>query len=60
MLVIAIQGKCEVRKKKDLPALDSPAMFEHLYDPENIAIKLVTKFPLLLHVLLFFFILLMF
>jgi hypothetical protein len=52
--VIAIQGKCEVKKKKDLPALDNTAIFENLNDPENKAIKLVTKFPLLLHVLLFF------
>ncbi len=39
MPVIAIQGKCEVRKKKDLPALDSPAMFEHLYDPDKHSYK---------------------
>ena len=54
MPVIAIQGKCEVKKKKDLPALDNTAIFENLNDPENKAIKLVTKFPLLLHVLLIF------
>lgn len=42
---IAIQGKCEVRKKKDLPALDSTAILdymffcEHVYDPVNEAVK---------------------
>jgi DNA (cytosine-5)-methyltransferase 1 len=48
---IAIQGKCEVRKKKDLPALDSTAILdhmffcEHVYDPVNEPVKqMMTKF----------------
>uniref|UniRef100_A0A7N0T469 DNA (cytosine-5)-methyltransferase n=1 Tax=Kalanchoe fedtschenkoi TaxID=63787 RepID=A0A7N0T469_KALFE len=40
-----IEGKCEVRKKVDLPLLSVPAVFEHvffcelLYDPSNGALK---------------------
>ncbi|KAK6939353.1 DNA (cytosine-5)-methyltransferase 1, replication foci domain [Dillenia turbinata] len=40
-----IEGKCEVRKKHDLPCSDSPALFEHiffcerLYDPSNGSLK---------------------
>ncbi|GMH24456.1 hypothetical protein Nepgr_026299 [Nepenthes gracilis] len=40
-----LEGKCEVRKKHDLPSLDGPAVyehlffFEHLYDPNSGAIK---------------------
>ncbi|KAK9287513.1 hypothetical protein L1049_015934 [Liquidambar formosana] len=43
--VVAIEGKCEVRKKHDLPSLDGPAIFEHmffcehLYDPDQGAVK---------------------
>lgn len=45
--VSAIEGKCEVRKKQDIPMANSPAIFdhiffcEHLYDPEKGAIKKV-------------------
>ncbi|KAJ7970086.1 DNA (cytosine-5)-methyltransferase [Quillaja saponaria] len=50
-LVIAIEsleGKCEVRRKHDLPASSAPAIFqhiffcEHLYDPSNGSLK---QFP---------------
>ncbi|XP_058090030.1 DNA (cytosine-5)-methyltransferase 1B-like [Magnolia sinica] len=40
-----IEGKCEVRKKHDLPSLDGPAIFEHIffseymYDPSKGALK---------------------
>lgn len=40
-----VEGKCEVRKKNDLPACSSPSMFqhiffcEHLYDPSKGSIK---------------------
>uniref|UniRef100_A0A7N0U3N0 DNA (cytosine-5)-methyltransferase n=1 Tax=Kalanchoe fedtschenkoi TaxID=63787 RepID=A0A7N0U3N0_KALFE len=40
-----IEGKCEVRKKVDLPPLNVPAVFEHvffcelLYDPSNGSLK---------------------
>ncbi|KAK2987011.1 hypothetical protein RJ640_024909 [Escallonia rubra] len=43
--MVAIEGKCEVKKKQDLSALDSTFVFEHiffcenLYDPENGALK---------------------
>ncbi|KAA8536618.1 hypothetical protein F0562_029096 [Nyssa sinensis] len=43
--LIAIEGKCEVRRKQDLPPLDGLAIFEHiffcehLYDPDNGALK---------------------
>ncbi|KAL4010525.1 hypothetical protein IC575_030022 [Cucumis melo] len=45
MPVSAIEGKCEVRKKQDIPVANYPAIFdhiffcEHLYDPEKGAIK---------------------
>lgn len=41
----AIEGKCEVRKKHDLPALDSPVIFDHIffceyiYDPAKGSLK---------------------
>ncbi|KAL9689698.1 hypothetical protein QQ045_010087 [Rhodiola kirilowii] len=41
----AIEGRCEVRKKIDLPPLSVPAVFEHvffcelLYDPSNGSLK---------------------
>lgn len=47
MPVSAIEGKCEVRKKQDIPVANYPAIFdhiffcEHLYDPEKGAIKKV-------------------
>ncbi|CAM8988592.1 unnamed protein product [Rhodiola kirilowii] len=40
-----IEGRCEVRKKTDLPSLSVPAVFEHvffcelLYDPSNGSLK---------------------
>ncbi|KAK1571092.1 hypothetical protein Q3G72_011829 [Acer saccharum] len=43
--IIGIEGKCDIRKKHDLPSLDSPVTFEHvffcehLYDPDKGAIK---------------------
>ncbi|TXG69970.1 hypothetical protein EZV62_004905 [Acer yangbiense] len=43
--IIAIEGKCDIRKKHDLPSMDSPVIFEHiffcehLYDPDKGAIK---------------------
>ncbi|PRQ32904.1 putative DNA (cytosine-5-)-methyltransferase [Rosa chinensis] len=41
----SIEGKCEVRKRSDLPECDAPAMFEHiffcehLYDPSKGSLK---------------------
>ncbi|KAL6956133.1 DNA (cytosine-5-)-methyltransferase [Sarracenia purpurea var. burkii] len=41
----AIEGKCEVRRKQDLPFMDAPAIFQHVffceyfYDHNNGAIK---------------------
>ncbi|XP_015580058.1 DNA (cytosine-5)-methyltransferase 1B isoform X1 [Ricinus communis] len=43
--ILDIQGKCEVRKKHDLPSFDKLAIFEHIffcehiYDPEKGTIK---------------------
>ncbi|KAJ9174785.1 hypothetical protein P3X46_013390 [Hevea brasiliensis] len=34
--IVAIQGKCEVRKKHDLPPLYSPAIFEHIIFCEHL------------------------
>ncbi|GAB4846818.1 hypothetical protein Ancab_025825 [Ancistrocladus abbreviatus] len=40
-----VQGKCEVRKKQELPTLDGPAVYEHLffcaylYNPSNGGLK---------------------
>lgn len=48
--VSAIEGKCEVRKKQDIPMSNCPVIFdhiffcEHLYYPEKGAIKKVTIF----------------
>lgn len=45
---MAIEGKCEVRKKHELPAFNAPAEFQHIffcqsqYDPDTRAIKKVT------------------
>jgi DNA (cytosine-5)-methyltransferase 1 len=42
-----IEGKCEVRKKNDIPACDAPAIFqqvffcERLYDPSKGSLKQV-------------------
>lgn len=50
--VSAIEGKCEVRKKQDIPIANCPVIFdhiffcEHLYDPEKGAIKKVIIFLL--------------
>ncbi|XAR69644.1 DNA (cytosine-5-)-methyltransferase [Bertholletia excelsa] len=41
----AIEGRCEVRKKHDLPSCDAPALFEHIffceyiYDPSKGSLK---------------------
>ncbi|KAF2294010.1 hypothetical protein GH714_006371 [Hevea brasiliensis] len=37
--IVAIQGKCEVRKKHDLPPLDSPAIFEHIIFCEHVKLS---------------------
>ncbi|KAL7235643.1 hypothetical protein ACSBR1_019021 [Camellia fascicularis] len=43
--LIAIEGKCEVRRKQDLPFMDAPVIFQHIffceyfYDHNNGAIK---------------------
>lgn len=47
LTVEAIRGKCEVRKKSDVPTSDSPALFQHifycerLYDPIKGSLKQV-------------------
>ncbi|KAF2293982.1 hypothetical protein GH714_006060 [Hevea brasiliensis] len=38
--IVAIQGKCEVRKKHDLPPLDSPAIFEHIIFCEHLPVHI--------------------
>lgn len=44
----AIEGKCEVRKKSDIPTCSAAATFdhiffcEHLYDPSRGSLKQVT------------------
>lgn len=46
-----IEGKCEIRKKKDLGPQDVPYtpdhifFCEHLYDPSRGSIKQVSPFP---------------
>lgn len=48
--VEAIEGKCEVRKKNDIPVCNAPAIFqhiffcEHLYDPSKGSLKQVVCF----------------
>ncbi|KAJ8647391.1 hypothetical protein MRB53_000414 [Persea americana] len=43
--VEAVEGKCEVRRKHDLPSLNSPGIFDHIffcedvYDPANGCLK---------------------
>lgn len=50
----SIQGKCEVRKKKDLPPCDSPVIFQHMfyceyfYDPSTGSLKQVLCFLFIL------------
>nr|AAC39356.1 Met2-type cytosine DNA-methyltransferase [Daucus carota] len=45
LLVEAIEGRCEVRKKSDLPTCDAPTIYEHvfyceyLYDPHKGSLK---------------------
>lgn len=45
--VETIEGRCEVRKKHDLPSCDAPALFEHMffceyfYDPAKGSLKQV-------------------
>ncbi|KAE8663739.1 DNA (cytosine-5)-methyltransferase 1 [Hibiscus syriacus] len=45
LFVEAIEGKCEVRKKNDLPACNAPAIFHHIffcdriYDPSKGSLK---------------------
>ncbi|KAK1405307.1 hypothetical protein POM88_004912 [Heracleum sosnowskyi] len=45
LLVEAIEGRCEVRKKSDLPSCDAPTIYEHmffcecLYDPHKGSLK---------------------
>ncbi|GAB2287655.1 hypothetical protein Dimus_022025 [Dionaea muscipula] len=45
LTVDVIEGKCEVRKKQELPSVDNPAVLEHiffcehLYDPSSGALK---------------------
>ncbi|XVE83441.1 hypothetical protein DITRI_Ditri16bG0089000 [Diplodiscus trichospermus] len=45
LFVEAIEGKCEVRKKNDLPACDAPSVFHHIffcdrvYDPSKGSLK---------------------
>ena len=47
MPLAAIEGKCEVRRKQDLPFIDAPAIFQHtffceyFYDHKNGAVKQV-------------------
>ena len=47
LLVEAIEGRCEVRKKSDLPTCDAPTIYEHvfyceyLYDPHKGSLKQV-------------------
>ncbi|KAJ9174798.1 hypothetical protein P3X46_013403 [Hevea brasiliensis] len=38
--IVAKQGKCEVRKKHDLPPLDSPAIFEHIIFCEHLPVHI--------------------
>lgn len=48
LLVDDIEGKCEVKKKIDLPSRESPTMSEHvfycerLYEPSKGSVKQVT------------------
>jgi DNA (cytosine-5)-methyltransferase 1 len=56
--VEVIEGKCEVRKKIDIPTCSAPAIFdhtffcEHMYDPSNGSLKQVICLlfiPIMLH-----------
>lgn len=50
LFVEAIEGKCEVRKKNDLPACSSPVIFhdvffcDRIYDPSKGSLKQVIPF----------------
>lgn len=45
--ICMLEGKCEVRKKQDLPSVDLPPIFDHiffcecLYDPSKGSVKQV-------------------
>lgn len=44
--VDVIEGKCEIRRKKDLGPEDDQVFYcEHLYDPSRGSIKQVCHFP---------------
>ncbi|KAK4836239.1 hypothetical protein QYF36_020328 [Acer negundo] len=34
--IIGIEGKCDIRKKHDLPSMDSPVTFEHIFFCEHL------------------------
>lgn len=66
IFVEAIAGKCEVRKKNDIPACNAPAIFqhiffcEHLHDPSKGSLKQVISpflpnLVVLLFIIFFFF-----
>lgn len=66
IFVEAIAGKCEVRKKNDIPACNAPAIFqhiffcEHLHDPSKGSLKQVISpflpnLEVLLFIIFFFF-----
>lgn len=54
LFVEAIEGKCEIRKKNDLPACNAPVIFHHIffcdraYDPSNGSLKQVIAFCFLM------------
>lgn len=56
--VMAIEGKCKVRRKHELPAFNAPSEFQHIffcqnqYDPDTRVIKKVTY--LLSHLIICF------
>lgn len=53
LLVEAIEGRCEVRKRTDLPSCDAPTIYEHvffceyLYDPHKGSLKQVYSLAIL-------------
>lgn len=67
LLVEAIEGRCEVRKRSDLPSCDAPTIYDHvffceyLYDPHKGSLKqvyfpaiLYISTPLILYIVLWF------
>lgn len=67
LLVEAIEGRCEVRKRSDLPSCDAPTIYDHvffceyLYDPHKGSLKqvyfpaiLYISMPLILYIVLWF------